>query len=98
MSVPPNEIVYEPSFRKDVHDLPHAIQEKLADLIVILAENPFDSRLHTKPLNPPLQKVFSFRITRNYRVGFTFDAPHVIRLLISDTRDQIYKRLVRKMA
>ncbi|MFY9462694.1 MAG: hypothetical protein WAP52_00725 [Candidatus Sungiibacteriota bacterium] len=97
MSVPTNEIVYEPGFRKDVHDLPHAIQEKLAPLIIVLAENPFNPRLHTKPLNPPLQKVFSFRITRDYRVGFMFDASHTIRLLIADTRDHIYQRLKRKM-
>lgn len=97
MSAPPNEIVYEPSFRKDVHGLPYVIQEKLAELIMVLAENPFDPRLHTKSLNPPLQKVFSFRITRDYRVGFVFDASHVIRFLVADTRDQIYKRLARKM-
>ena len=98
MSVPPNEIVYEPGFRKDVHGLPPVIQEKLADLIIVLAEDPFDPLLHTKRLNPPLQKVFSFRITRDYRVGFTFDASHTIRLLIADTRDHIYQRLERKMS
>ena len=97
MSAPPNEIVYEPEFRKDVHGLSAKTQEKLADLIGILRTNPFDSRLHTKPLNPPLQKIYSFRITRDYRVGFIFDAAHIVRLLIADNRDRIYKRLERKM-
>lgn len=97
MSVLPNELVYEPEFRKDVHGLNAKIQEKLTDLIVILCENPFDPRLHTKSLNPPLQNIYSFRITRDYRVGFIFDASHVIRLLIADKRDQIYKRLERKI-
>jgi len=97
MSVLPNEVIYEASFRKDIHDLPREIQEKLAELITILVENSFDPRLHTKSLNPPLQEVFSFRITRDYRAGFMFDAPRVIRLLIADKRDQIYQRLRRKM-
>lgn len=98
MSVlPENEIVYESEFRKDVHGMALEIQEKLADLIVILRNNPFDPRLHTKALDPPLRKVFSFRITRDYRVGFIFDAPHVVCLLVADRRDRIYQRLRRKM-
>ncbi len=95
--VPQNEITYERDFWKDVHGLPHAVQGKLAGLIIILRNNPFDPLLHTKRLNPPLQEVFSLRITRDYRVGFMFDASHAIRLLIAGKRDQIYKRLERKI-
>ena len=62
----------------------------------ILQEDPFDSRLHTKPLSAPLQGIFSFRIVRDYRVGFKFYAPRVILVLATDNRDQIYKRLRRK--
>lgn len=97
MSVPPNEIIYEEDFRRDVHDLPRKIQDKLGFLVEILRENPFDPRLHTKHLGSPLQGAFSFRITRDYRAGFEFSGPHTIRLLIADTRDKIYKRLLRKL-
>lgn len=97
MSDPQNEIIYEKDFRSDVYDLPRKVQDKLGFFIEIARENAFDSRLHTKPLGPPLQGVFSFRITRDYRVGFEFTRSHIIRLLIADTRDKIYQRLLRKL-
>jgi mRNA-degrading endonuclease RelE of RelBE toxin-antitoxin system len=89
MSVHQNEIVYEKGFRRDVYDLPGGVQDKLAFLVEILSDNAFDARLHTKPLGPPLQGLFSFRITRGYRVGFEFSEPRTIRLLIADTRKNI---------
>lgn len=97
MSVLPNEIIYEEDFRKDVLDLPKKIQDRLGLLIEILGADPFDPRLHTKRLGPPLRGAFSFRITRDYRVGFEFSGPHLIRLLAADTRDRIYRRLTRKL-
>ena len=97
MSVPPNEIIYEKDFRNDVDDLPKKVQNKLSRLIEILRENPFDPRLHTKRLGSPLQVAFSFRITRDYRVGFIFLDSRIIKLLAADTRDNIYRRLLRKL-
>ncbi|OGQ22210.1 MAG: hypothetical protein A3C46_00595 [Deltaproteobacteria bacterium RIFCSPHIGHO2_02_FULL_44_16] len=97
MSAQPNDVIYEKDFCKDIYDLPKKIQDKLGLLIEILYENPFDSRLHTKHLGPPLQDTFSFRITRDYRVGFEFKSSHVIRLLAVDTRDKIYQRMLRKI-
>jgi len=96
MSVPLNEIIYEKDFRKDVLRLPNKVQDKLASLIGILRENAFDERLHTKSLGPPLQGAFSFRIIRGYRVCFEFVAPYTVKLLIADTRGNIYRRLLRK--
>lgn len=97
MSDQRNDIVYDSDFLRDVRKLPNECQDKLAGLIVIFQEDPFDPKLHTKPLAAPLQGVFSFRITRDYRVGFKFLAIHAIRLLAADNRDQIYKRLRRKL-
>lgn len=97
MSGPRNEILYDKDFLKDVRVLPIAFRDKLADRIEILQEDCFDSRLYTKSLSAPLQGVFSFRITRDYRVGFKFRASHVIMLLAIDKRDTIYKRLIRKI-
>ncbi|MDP1688958.1 MAG: type II toxin-antitoxin system RelE/ParE family toxin [bacterium] len=96
MSDQRNEIVYDKDFLKDVRKLPEESQSKLAELIEILEEDVFDSRLHTKPLSAPLQGMFSFRITRDYRVGFKFLSTHTIKLLAVDNRDKIYKRLRRR--
>lgn len=97
MSVPQNEIIYEKDFQRDVYSLPRKVQDKLGFLIGILRVNPFDPRLHTKHLGPPLQGAFSFRITRDYRVGFELKDVSVIRLLAADKRDKIYQRLLRKL-
>lgn len=96
MFEPKNEVVYDKDFLKDVRKLPVECQNKIADLLEIIKGDAFDLRLHTKPLSPPLQGLFSFRITRDYRVGFKFRLNHVIQLLIADRRDKIYKRLARK--
>lgn len=93
MSDPRNEIIYDKSFLKDIQKFPAECQNKLSELMEILREDPWDSRLHTKPLSAPLQGIFSFRITRDYRAGFKFRAAHVIQLLAADRRDKIYKRL-----
>lgn len=90
-----NDIVYGALFVKDVRKLPHEAQEKLSDLFPLLRVNVFDSRLHTKALSVPLAGRFSFRITRDWRVGFRFMAPRTVHLLVADRRDRIYKRLAR---
>lgn len=93
MSAARNEVIYDKNFSKDVSKLPNECQEKLIELIEFLREDLFDPRLHTKPLAPPLNGVFAFRITRDYRVAFKFYAQHAIQLLLADRRDKIYKRL-----
>ena len=90
-----NEVFYSASFVKDARKLPQDAQEKLGDLLDLLRENAFDPRLHTKALSKPLSGKFSFRITRDWRVGFRFVAPHMIHLLVVERRDQIYTRLKR---
>lgn len=90
-----NEIVYGPGFFKDADTLPKEAKHKLADLLEVFADNVFDPRLHTKPLGHPLKDKFSFRITRDWRVGFKFLSKNRIQLLVVDHRDKIYKRMER---
>lgn len=97
MSIPQNEITYDKDFLKDVRQLPIESRNKLAELLEIFQNDPFNPLLHTKPLNAPLQGIFSFRITRDFRVGFKFLGQYALRLLIADRRDRIYKRLQRKI-
>jgi mRNA-degrading endonuclease RelE of RelBE toxin-antitoxin system len=65
-------IVYDALFLKRVQNLPPAQQQKLAHLLAVLQINPYDPRLHTKKLGPPLEGHLSFRITRDWRVVFRF--------------------------
>jgi mRNA-degrading endonuclease RelE of RelBE toxin-antitoxin system len=93
--MPQNEIRYGTGFLGDVRRLPVEAQRKLGKLLEILREDPFDTRLHTKSLAVPLHGMFSFRITRDWRVGFGFTGEHTVHLLVADHRRNIYKRLVR---
>ena len=70
-----------PHFEDDAGKIPSSAQVKLAFLLELFRKNPFDSRLHTKPLAEPLRGLFSFRITRDWRVMFKFLAPREILLL-----------------
>lgn len=96
MSIPRNEIIYDRDFIKDVRRLPKELQSKLAELLEVIQKDPFNPQLHTKPLSAPLQGMFSFRITRDYRVGFKFHTVRAIQLLAAGRRDKIYKRLQKK--
>ncbi len=90
-----NELEYGDGFSGDLKKLPREVVEKLSFLLGLLGEDAFDPRLHTKSLGPPLKDKYSFRITRDWRVGFMFSAPHRIKLLVADNRDRIYERMRR---
>ena len=90
-----NDIHYGDGFLRDVRKLPKGSKIKLSKLTTLLKTNVFDSRLHTKPLGSPLEGIYSFRITRDWRVGFYFISQNTIKLLIVDHRDSIYERLKR---
>lgn len=96
MSVQRNEVIVDSACARDINRLPSEVQEKLLLLLDILAVNPFHPLLHTKPLSAPLQGMFSFRIAREYRVGFKFREAYTIQLLAAGSRDKIYERLRRK--
>lgn len=90
-----NEIEYSHGLIADLRRLPREAVEKLSFLLELLRENAFDPRLHTKPLGPPLKDKYSFRITRDWRVGFMFSGPTRIKLLAADNRDKVYERMKR---
>ena len=69
--------------------------EKLSFLLRLLRGNAFDPRLHTKHLGSPLKDKYSFRITRDWRVGFMFSGHHRIKLLAAGNRDKIYEMMRR---
>lgn len=84
-------IVYGNYFLKSAKKLPKKQQEKLAELLEILRQNPFSSFLHTKSLTGKLAGFYSFRITRDWRVIFLFATPERIKLVEIGHRKDIYK-------
>jgi len=84
--------IFESSYiEKDAQRLPRDIQKKLARLLSVFKDNPFNSRLHTKPLSEPLSGLFSFRITRDWRVLFRFLSSREVLLLRIKHRKDIYR-------
>ena len=85
------EIVYSRDFIKSAKLIPKPIKKKLAALLEIIKENPFDSKLHAKPLVGELKGFYSFRITRDWRVIFNFLNSQKIFLVDIAHRKDIYR-------
>ncbi|TSC80782.1 MAG: hypothetical protein G01um101429_91 [Parcubacteria group bacterium Gr01-1014_29] len=71
--------------------LPKQQQQKLANLLITLEENPFHPKLRTKLLRGTLTGLYAFRITRDWRVIFQFQDTHTILLLRTANRKDIYR-------
>ncbi|OGZ65981.1 MAG: hypothetical protein A3C50_03085 [Candidatus Staskawiczbacteria bacterium RIFCSPHIGHO2_02_FULL_43_16] len=84
-------VVFHPKFRKFAKKLPQPQADRLAVLIETLQEDPFHSSLHTKKLGGELAGLFSFRITRDWRVLFKFIEDQTIQLLRIDHRKDVYR-------
>lgn len=84
-------IEYSHEFEKQASRLELHLRKKLAKQLELLAENHYDSRLHTKSLSEPFIGILSFRITRDWRVSFHLANPDTIRLLEVKHRKDIYR-------
>jgi len=82
---------YSDHFLKESRKLPPPQQRKLATLLELLRENPFHPKLHTKPLVGELFGLYSFRITRDWRVIFRFLSEEEIHLVDVGHRKDIYR-------
>ena len=65
-------IHYTKQFAKSFKKLPAHIQKLAITQEDIFKKNPSDPRLHTKPLSGSLKGVSSFRVTREYRVLYSW--------------------------
>ncbi len=84
-------VVYSNHFLKSARVLPLQQQKKLSVLLELLQINPFDYKLHTKALSGELSGLYSFRITRDWRVLFQFLSPEEIMLVDVGNRKDIYR-------
>ncbi len=85
------KIVYSKDFIKQASTLPKKAQEMLDVSMHVLSRNPFYPTLHTKNLKGELSRMFSFRITRDWRVIFVFEDNDTIRLVKIGNRKDIYR-------
>ena len=88
-------IVFGKKFIKSAKILSPKHKEKLADLVETLSSEPYNPRLHTKPLSGALIGLYSFRITREWRVIFKFNSPNEIQLVAVGHRKDIYNKIVK---
>ena len=85
------EIHYDHEFEKQVAKLEPRLRTKLAQQLERITENPYDPRLHSKPLSEPFAGALSFRITRDWRVTYHSQSAVIIRLLEVKHRKDIYR-------
>lgn len=85
------EISYGKHFLVSAGKIPLDQQKKLAKLLTIIHENPYHPQLHSKPLRGELSGLYSFRITRDWRVIFQFVSPDSILLINVSHRKDIYR-------
>lgn len=71
--------------------LPASVKKKLSRLLALLESNPYNPLLHSKKLSGDLTGLFSFRITRQWRVIFYFKGPDTIHVLEASHRKDIYR-------
>lgn len=84
-------VQYSDYFLRSARKLPKEQQEKLVPRIELLSENPFHPKLHSKHLTGKLSGLYSFRITRDWRVIFQFVSPQQIELIDVANRKDIYR-------
>jgi len=83
-------VQYTDEFRKQFKELPERIQEAYLQQEDVIRQNPFDSRLHAKPLKG-YRGVFSFRVTRTYRVLFQISESTIVICLTISHRKDVYR-------
>lgn len=86
-----NRIVHSDGFLRSAKRLPQSARGKLTRLLDIFGDNPFHPLLHTKKLGGEFAGLYSFRITRGWRVIFQFMDSETIRLLRVGDRKDIYQ-------
>jgi len=84
-------LIFGDDFIKSGKKLPVEIQKSMIKKLDILELNPFDQRLHTKPLEGEMAGKYSLRITRDWRVLFRFNDGTTIYLINVGHRKDIYR-------
>jgi len=78
-------VIRTDSFERSLEDLPSDVQQRAEEQITFLIADLRDPRLHVKKLRKPLDGVYSFRITRNYRALFYFNVENDVIVFDVDT-------------
>lgn len=84
------DIHYTSYFLKGFKNLPKEIQRHTCIQEAIFRQDPQDPRLHVKALKGRLKGLYSFRVTRNYRVLFTWKGKNVALFYEIGDRKLIY--------
>jgi len=85
------KINFDKNFIKEFKLLPKDIKEKAIELESIFRKSPFAQSLHTKKLQGNLKSFLSFRITRDYRIIFTFSSKDEVDFIAVKHRKDIYR-------
>lgn len=85
------QIEYHRVFVKNFKKLPGHIKDKAIYLEEIFKTDPFSPILKTKPLKGEFSHLYSFRITREYRIIFEITAHNLVVFYNVGHRKDIYR-------
>lgn len=83
-------VVYTDEFKKQFKELPERVQQTYRKQEALLKIDPFDPRLHGKSLNG-YDGIFSFRVTRSYRVLYSISENTIVICLTIAHRKDVYR-------
>ena len=84
-------IEYTSNFVRSFQRLPREIQDLAIEQEHIFKTNERDPRLHAKPLQGRLKGLWSFRVTRRYRVLYAWKSKTVVLFYEIEHRRFVYR-------
>ena len=84
-------IDYGQRFARSTKHLPDDILDKLGSAVILLEQNPYHPRLHTKHLRGQFAGLLSFRVTRDLPVVFRFLGKEAVQLQYITRRKDAYR-------
>lgn len=84
-------VVFSAKAMKRVALLPSRTASAFAQLLLLLREEPFSAKLHTKALSGRLSGLYSFRIARDWRCIFSLRDQETIWIVDVGHRREIYR-------
>lgn len=81
------EILYKPSFIRDINKLPNQLQEEVFEKIELFKNTENHNKLKVHKLKGKLLGCYSFSVNYSHRIVFEYDVKDVIIFIALGTHD-----------
>ena len=81
------EILYKPSFIRDLNKLPNQLQEEVFEKIELFKDTENHNKLKVHKLKGKLHGSYSFSVNYSHRIVFEYDVKDIIIFIALGTHD-----------